>query len=560
MEPIQLTYDISRCFLNDYRDEVCPALFRKIDGLHRSRNLAGLASCSCHFDWAKHTISDWRFLRQVEAFFKKNASFAQPDVCFSNAQTAFIESESSCEKTNWDLKPFIGYPRLMSEDIREKVTKMTRYIDSVLGDLQPFIEVLPTLVKVTSGATSTHSRRDSLPQLKMRMKVFCTRRASPFLKSLYRFYGFNELRVEAVHSNRVELVPKNWKTDRTIACEPEGNIPLQLAFDTYAKRRLRRFGIDLSDQTANQRAAKHASIHDDLVTVDFSKASDTISYNTVSLVFPVDWFNFLDKVRTPCYRGVFGDGMYHKFSSMGNGSTFCIETLLFAAACYACGSKKFLVYGDDVVIEREFYDDFISLTRFLGFSINLEKSFSNGPFRESCGKDYFKGTDVTPVYIRGIDRRKASLCHLINTMRTLCFPGSQLGNLLINLIDKYKLPLAPSSENTLSGIHISARRAVRLGILKTKHQIQYYKSYTAKYKRRNFVDSRGYYLWFLFKNEQVLFKGPWALNQTYQKFDNGLQTSSVAVFDHAYVRKRVGYHPDGTHEPPYWWINSIAPL
>lgn len=557
MEPIKMIYDICQCYLKDLRD-VDEALIRTVDGYRRSRNLPELTSCSRHFDRAKHTINDWKALRQVEAFFKKNADLSQPTFCQENAAHSFFEAEHSCSLTNRKLRPFIGFPNLIDEGYRNQVLAMARYIYNVLGDFHHFLDALPRLVRVTPGATSTRSRRDSLPQLKMRLKVFATGRSFPYIWSLYKLFGFDNVRLRKVSSNRVELVPKNWKTYRTIACEPEGNLPFQLAFDGWTKRRLRRFGIDLSDQSANQRRAKHASIHDDFVTVDFSKASDTISYNTVALLFPIPWFKYLDDIRTPEYRGVFGEGKYSKFSSMGNGSTFTIETLIFAAACHAVGSRSFLVYGDDVIIERKFYEEFIALTQFLGFTINRDKSFHEGPFRESCGKDYFGGIDVTPVFIRGIDKRKSTLCHVCNTLMGISQYGGKLEAFLLKLIKEHKLPLVPYNESTLSGIWIDPTRARQLGILKRINYIDVYKGYTAKYRRKSFVDSRGYYLWFLNKHGQVLFSGPW---EAASRNIMLTETSSVPVFDHAYVRKRVYWHEPVTGMPDhlYWWSELISP-
>lgn len=555
MDPIKVVYDVCRHFLND--QQVNSTLKDKVLGYTRSRNLGALATCTCHFDSAKHTIREWRFLRQVESFFKKNSLFASPDACGQAARESFMENELECYRTNIRLRPFVGYTRnIRDENLRIWVLRMRRYISNVLGDYHSFINQLPGLVKVTSGATAHTSRRNSLPQFKMRMKPYATHNASRYIKALYAFRGFPEPRIRPCRSNRVELVPKNYKTDRTIACEPEGNLPLQLAFDTFAKRKLRRVGINLSNQFANKDAARLGSINDDVVTVDFKAASDTIAYNTVSLVFPEEWFAFLSDVRTPCYRGCFGRGIYHKFSSMGNGSTFAIETLLFAAACYAVRSKRFLVYGDDVIIDKEVYSDYLALTRFLGFTINVDKTFANGSFRESCGGDYYNGVDVTPVYIRGIDKRKANLCHLVNTLAPLSHPGGALANFLADLVRSRKLPLVPLNEDTLSGVWIEPAKASSRGILVHKNCLALFKSYCAKYSRASFVDSRGYYLWFLNAKGQVLFAGPWAVASSSIQGE----TSWAARYDHAYVRKRVSWREPAEGNPAhlYWWTEQLC--
>lgn len=581
MDPKQLTYEIARCFLNDQTD-VNSTLKSIVGGYLRARNLEKVASCSELFLWHSHEERDWKFLRQMEAFFKKSADFVDKERCEQKARESFIDSENSCFGTNILLQAFEREPATMyykSSVLPFKVNLMRRLIKTVLGDFNQFINELPTLVKVTPGATANSSRRNSLPQQKLTLKPYVTLRAGRYLRCLYQFFGFKTTGIRRCNSNRLELVPKNWKTHRSIACEPEGNIPLQLAFDTWTKRRLKQvLNIDLRDQSANQRLAKHASIYDDFATVDFSAASDSISYEAVRWLFPSDWFRFLDDVRSPNYRGAFGTGTYEKFSSMGNGSTFTIETLIFAAMCHALGSTKYLVYGDDVIIEQRFYRRFVEMAKVLGFTVNKEKSFAYGPFRESCGKDYWNGNDVTPVYIREIGRTKAKLCHLVNTLLSVASVGGELESLLDKIIEQYRLPFVPMNENTQSGVWISPSCARHLGLLVRKQvrkdgpKLNYFKGYVAKTKRvtsyggydkdgniirrtrrRKFSSVQAYILWFLRKNGQVLYAGPW--DKSFLP-DSTTITSSVSVFEHSYVRRWIAlpdvWQSDGVPNHILW--------
>jgi len=98
-----------------------------------------------------------------------------------------------------------------------------------------------------------------------------------------------------------------------------------------------------------------ASINDDFVTVDLSMASDTVAYNAVGWLFPIQWFKFLCDVRSPKGAGFGQHFKYAKFSSMGNGATFGVETLIFAALCKSTGAEEFAVYGDDIVIHKRHY-------------------------------------------------------------------------------------------------------------------------------------------------------------------------------------------------------------
>lgn len=560
MVPTDLVFEICRHYIRDNLGHVDTLLMEKAEGYRRSRNIRELSTCSRHFDRLSHSVKDWRFLRQIEAFFKKNALFADKATCRDAAMNSFISSEKQCSDTNRRLRPFMEGEAELSLVDCGYILAAKQYISTVLGPFDLFLAALPELVKVTAGATASTPRRNSLPQRKLSLTLFSTPRAEVYLSALYRFFGFEGFRSKATYANRVELVPKNWKTDRTIACEPEGNLPLQLAFDTYAKRRLRRFHIDLRDQSANKKKAKHASVYGDYVTVDFQAASDTVSYNTVQWLFPEDWFNFLISVRSPCYRGVFGKGTYAKFSSMGNGSTFCIETLLFAAVCHAVGTSTFLVYGDDVIIDEGHFSEFERLAAFLGFTVNLEKTFRDGPFRESCGGDFFDGVDVTPVYIRNIDLRKASLCHLVNTMGYLTFPGSALGDYLCELIALEKLPKVPWNESTLSGVWIDPVEARRRGMLRTRvirkdgPRLDYFRAYVPKTRLRKFPFYRGYFLWFLYRAAQVAYGGPW---EGSARSVSPTQTSSAPVFMHKYTRRLVSWHVPAEATPDHLlWLDK----
>lgn len=89
---------------------------------------------------------------------------------------------------------------------------------------------------------------------------------------------------------------------------------------------------------------------------------------------------------------------------MGNGTTFPVETLLFVAACHAINpqyrpGKDFTVYGDDIVYPSDKARDLLKLLRVLGFSRNVDKTFIDGPFRESCGEDWFGGVAVRPFVL-----------------------------------------------------------------------------------------------------------------------------------------------------------------
>lgn len=498
-----LAYDLCRDYINDNSASLPAGVLDKLNGWIRSRRFELLAEATSLLPKHSHDRETYRILRQVRAFFCKNAAFSVARKCLQAAKDSFVSSEATCKLTNERLDAFDLDRDLFGPDIKSQVSRMEAYIASVLGSYDDFLGQLPSLIKVTSGATATRSRRSSLPYLKVSKKISCTAACEPYLSALSQFYGYGPMRVSPRVSNRVEFVPKNWKTHRTIACEPDGNIPLQLAFDTYAKRRLMRFRINLRDQSFNQELARIGSLTGLWATVDLSAASDTVAYNAVWLVFPAKWAAYLTDIRSSHYRL---DGIthkYEKFSSMGNGSTFAVETLLFAAACYAVGSKGFSVYGDDIAIESAYFEDLERLLAFLGFSINSDKSFTSGPFRESCGADWFEGIDITPFYLRNEKTAKSDLCHVVNSLASRCNPDGLLEKRLLSLVRDHNLPIVPFSGDSRCGIEIDITSAYRSKKIRVRNGATFTKRFTRKNKSIRVENLRTYFLWHLSCNGRL---------------------------------------------------------
>jgi len=506
---------------------------------------------------------------QIESFFKKNEVFSDPEVCLQAAAKTFKESELRCKRANRRLDFYYVHRDRLDPDMDLWMKRAEAYIRRVLGPFDVFLNNLPRFIRLTSGATSNRSRRESLPYLKVRKRLNCPISAEPYLQSLSRFYGVGPLRIRYSDINRVEAVPKNWKTHRLIACEPEGALPLQLAFDTFTKERLRLFGINLSDQIRNQELSRIGSLDDSLATIDLSAASDTLAYNTVAWLLPEQWFKYLSSVRSRTYKGVFGIGKYHKFSSMGNGATFALETLIFASACFAVGSKRFSVYGDDIIIESELAPKLMRFLRFLGFIPNPDKSYYEGPFRESCGTHWFRGVEVTPFYLRTGFKRKPDLCHAVNGLATISLPGGRMWEFLKDLLRSRRLPFTPFNENSTSGVWIDIHSSYAKGLIKTKDWVAKYKSYASKTSTIEKFDSRTYFLWHLdryYKSRRFAddisiralgldrHLALWKLNQTSE-----LITSRVPLTDHRYVRKWVHWYPPVSATPDhlYWWSEYV---
>lgn len=206
---------------------------------------------------------------------------------------------------------------------------------------------------------------------------------------------------------RYASVPKNADTERSIAIEPTLNVYLQLGVDRLIRKRLKRhWNIDLNSQEKNQRLAAESSLSDENSTLDLKGASEMVTRSVCLLLLPAQWYSLLDDLRSKYIRLPDGSEIaLAKMSAMGNGFTFALESLIFAAiARQAMKRKKVVgdlsVFGDDIIVPKAVTPFVIDLLEKFGFLINKDKSYVEGPFRESCGVDHLRGYNVRPFFLK----------------------------------------------------------------------------------------------------------------------------------------------------------------
>lgn len=217
--------------------------------------------------------------------------------------------------------------------------------------------------------------------------------------------------IKVVPGNRIEFVPKNAKTERSIAIEPCLNLYLQLGVDGFIRRKLKRYDVDLDDQSKNQRLANLGSKSqgdDDYVTLDLSSASDMISLRLCKELLPTDWYHFLLHLRSPEGEHQGEVFQYQKISSMGNGYTFALESAIFTAITAAVvrqikgtvnWKEDLCIFGDDIICRKGHASKVVGALQSCGFTVNTNKSFLFGCVRESCGTDWRKGLPLRPVFL-----------------------------------------------------------------------------------------------------------------------------------------------------------------
>lgn len=351
------------------------------------------------------------------------------------ALESFWKSEHGCYRTNERLSPFVYGSHAVSDESMYVFIELCR---------KKVIELVGTNIPSRDGRFgpgATYGDRGSLTTIpdKMQTSVSLTPAAWPFLVpwtgTLWARAAANrDESFSFERGNRFTTVPKDCTKDRGISVEPSVNLFYQLGVGNTLRERLKaRVGLDLRvAQDIHRRVACEASISGDFATIDLSSASDTIAYNLVKLLLPHAIFDVLDALRSS-FTLLPSEEADHwvkleKFSSMGNGYTFELETIVFLAIAMAVmetlniqpkvGVNVF-VFGDDIIVPTSTAEVLIAALAFFGMSTNKDKTFIKGPFRESCGGDFFGGLNVRPYFQKKEPNEPHELIAMVNGIRRL---------------------------------------------------------------------------------------------------------------------------------------------
>jgi len=199
--------------------------------------------------------------------------------------------------------------------------------------------------------------------------------------------------------SRFSLVPKDFRKKRVICIEPKEfqfaqQGLMNILYDLMHRSPLTKASINFRDQSRSQSLAREYGY----ATIDLKDASDSISLRLCRLLLPKDVFAIVTRYRSRFIKVGNLDVRSACFASMGSALCFPIQTLIFwAIARSACDSAHISghirVFGDDIIIPEQAYDNVTSLLGRSGFRINHEKSCCKTPVRESCGAWYFGGYD-----------------------------------------------------------------------------------------------------------------------------------------------------------------------
>jgi len=239
--------------------------------------------------------------------------------------------------------------------------------------------------------------------------------------------GINFLEPGAELPVRVITVPKTLKTPRIIAIEPAamqyaqqallGSILSAISEDGFLSR-----VIGFDDQDPNRGMARQGSLSGDLATLDLSEASDRVSNQHVRAMlrdYP-DLLRAVDAARSR-KADVPGERVMRlaKFASMGSALCFPFEAMVFLTVILlgierelsaplsrddivTRYRKQVRVFGDDLIVPVDNVLSVVDELENFGFRVNISKSYWTGRFRESCGREYYEGQDVSIVKVRQV--------------------------------------------------------------------------------------------------------------------------------------------------------------
>lgn len=232
--------------------------------------------------------------------------------------------------------------------------------------------------------------------------------------------------------SRLIAVPKTITGPRLIASEPSDHMFAQFSVMEALVERVRTTylgkSIDFSSQEPSRQAALLGSLTGSTCTIDMKSASDRISLWLIERFFRknepllrafracrtalVDLT--IDKKLPKLHR-------LKKFTTQGSALTFPVQSIVFSTVAYAAGlhvrglapsernvariAKEVRVFGDDIIVPKDWLETFRTMTSLIYLRVNDTKTHGSGYFRESCGMDAFMGHDVTPAYVREAECR-----------------------------------------------------------------------------------------------------------------------------------------------------------
>lgn len=391
------------------------------------------------FDRASGTLLSTPRIDAIQAVRQLTLVYGKLEVAASDrrcraAIRQFVECEQEIKRADSERDPveLSDFRRMSSLLWREVLSQVENDLYAELNGSPVSNRVVPHFVP-HHGPGATADRRTGNGKFDLREWSSRLERIFPFgeyalpswrYHKLQRHVDFREPGAE--RPVRVITVPKTLKTPRIIAIEPSYMQYMQQGLKDMIVDAIRNDSVmggmvGFDDQWRNRVLAEKGSLTGDLATLDLSEASDRVS-NSLVIEMLAKWPLLSEAVQAT--RSVQADVPGHgvlpltKFASMGSALTFPVEAMVFATVVFlgiekSLGTiftragvnryrKQVRVYGDDLIVPTHSVESVITALELFGFKVNVSKSFFEGNFRESCGREFFLGHDVSVVRVRKV--------------------------------------------------------------------------------------------------------------------------------------------------------------
>lgn len=322
---------------------------------------------------------------------------------------AFVSVDSSLPEVDFQQPAFDGWT------VGDVLVRAGSYIRTLLSGVNP-LDVRPKHGSGQSACRTKPKDRYYRPRFVPQLHQVYPEYFWFYWNLVHRCDERANVEVLMHPASRLTFVPKDSRGPRVICMEPRELMFIQqgqmdLLYKAILRYRNVAQEVSCLTQDRNQIAAQQGSIFGDLATLDLKEASDRVSLDLVRTLFPDNWVQALEASRsTHCELP---DGRLirlRKFAPMGSACCFPVESLVFWAILrgvidLVVGSTPSIrhsrmplrVFGDDIVLPHSIASKAISALEAVGLMVNRTKSYLSGPFRESCGADFFAGDDVSYV-------------------------------------------------------------------------------------------------------------------------------------------------------------------
>lgn len=409
---------------------VCPNNFRRYKGTALPEFLRGLLIRI--FDKNGNVLTDVDVAslteaRQVTLFcYKTKFPFSQQLVKQFSDNFKRVDSRLPISFESYGTRNL----RVIYQDRTEKLSltqtrileRAREYVKILFSEFDPKPIVPAHGPGIVAGGEKPHEKRVFMTKYRSIHNVY------PYYRTFYInpthlldcVANYRDRNLEEVGINKVLFVPKDSRGPRVIACEPlEYQFVQQglrrLLYDHIEHHPLTAGLINFVDQTKNQQLAELGSCEPWIATVDLKDASDSVSMALVDYLFgDTTLLPYLQGTRTSSSLLPTGEVVnLKKYAAMGSALCFPIEAVVFSSLIYGVYTlfehlyPFQYVYGDDLILDREILPTLNEIFVLVGLTINQGKTYSAGFFRESCGKEFFHGDEVTGIKVRTVLDRSA---------------------------------------------------------------------------------------------------------------------------------------------------------